>query len=230
MSVDPNTILKMAGVSKHYQGPSGTTKALDGVDVEVRRGDFLAITGPSGSGKTTLLNLAALLDRPTSGRLWLEQSEVSGLGEAARSALRKQKIGMVYQSFHLLPNRSVLENVLFRFRYLNIPRTETLRLSEFALEQVGLREKAKQPARLLSGGEMQRTAIARAVALKPALLLADEPTGNLDTTSTNAVMDIFKGLNAQGITIVIVTHNERLLGYCSHHLICADGSISNIRS
>ena len=219
-------ILAMHGVSKAFQTPRGPVVVLASVDVSVGPGDFVVITGPSGSGKTTFLNLAALLDRPSGGRVLFQGKDVSGLEESRLRDIRKRTIGMVFQSFHLLRRRTVLENVLFRFRYLDVPRTKARALAMSALSRVGLTPHADQPVRLLSGGEMQRVAIARAVALPPALLLVDEPTGNLDAVAAETVMDHFRDLNRQGITILMVTHNPALLAYGNRHLHCREATIA----
>ncbi|MBN1268616.1 MAG: ABC transporter ATP-binding protein [Kiritimatiellae bacterium] len=216
----------MSGVAKSYATPRGPLPVLREVDFAVRAGEFVAVTGPSGSGKTTLLNLAALLDTPTSGTVRFDGEDVSRLGEDALADVRKRKIGMVFQNFHLLPHRSALDNVLFRFRYLAAGRDEAAAQAAAALAAVGLERVAWQPARLLSGGEMQRVAIARAVALTPRLLVADEPTGNLDHHAAEAVMNTFVDLNQRGISVLLVTHNEALLKYCSRHFVCEDGRLA----
>ena len=218
-------ILALEKVSKIYQTPAGPVAALNGVDLDIKRGDFVAVTGPSGSGKTTLLHLASLLDVPTMGRIFFVGEEVGGWSEEARSGLRMRKIGMIFQRFNLLPRRSVLENVMFRCRYLGVSRPAARRMAEVALDRVGLAAKRGQAVRLLSGGEMQRVAIARAIAWSPELLLADEPTGNLDSAASEAVMGIFDELRNQGLTIVLVTHNLALLPYCSRQVACKAGTV-----
>ena len=222
----PPPILALEGVSKSFPTPHGPGEGLRGISLAIRPGECVALTGPSGSGKTTFLNLAALLDRPTGGTIRLAGREVSGLDAAGQTALRKQRIGMVFQRFCLLGHRTVLENILFRFRYLDTAREEALRLAREALHEMDLDAHAGQPVRLLSGGEMQRTAIARAVAAPPDLLLVDEPTGNLDRQSADGVMACFRRLNARGITILLATHNPALLEYCGRHLTCRDGVIT----
>jgi putative ABC transport system ATP-binding protein len=199
---------------------------LRGVNLAIHEGEFVAITGPSGSGKSTFLNLAALLDNPTEGSVLFEGIDVSGMGEKALSEIRKRKVGMVFQNFFLLPHRSALDNVIFRFRYLDMGRAEAAERAREALDLIGITHLARQPARLLSGGEMQRVAIARAVALRPRLLLADEPTGNLDSQSAGVVMDSFRRLNDTGISVLLATHNEGLLKYCSRLLVCRDGRLA----
>jgi putative ABC transport system ATP-binding protein len=183
------------------------------------------ITGPSGSGKTTLLNLAALLDRPSSGRLLLEGQDLSAMPEGGLCRLRKTRIGMVFQKFCLLPHRSALANVRFRFRYLESEPAAAEARAREVLAQMGLAGMADRPARLLSAGEMQRVAVARAVVLRPALLLADEPTGNLDASMARVVMECFRELNRQGLTILMVTHNTALLPYGTRRLMCRDGTL-----
>lgn len=226
MTASPPPILAMEAVSKTFPAARAPVTVLQAVTFALEPGEFVAITGPSGSGKTTLLNLAALLDRPTSGQVWFRGQDVSRLGDTALNDLRRRRVGMVFQRFCLLSHRTVLENVLFRFRYLDLPGTEALDLARAALADMGLSQHAGQPARLLSGGEMQRTAIARAVALPPDLLLVDEPTGNLDATAANEVMRCFETLNRRGITILLATHNAALLKYCRRRLICRDGTVA----
>ncbi len=214
-----NPALEFRSVCRSF----GDVAVLNDVSFTVQRGEFLAITGPSGSGKSTLLHLAALLDSPTGGRIFLEGEDITGAGASRQCELRKRRIGMIFQRAHLLSRRSALANVAFRFRYTDEPDARAAEASQHALDEVGLGEIAGRPARVLSGGEMQRVAIARAIALPPALLLADEPTGNLDRAAAKSVMDTLAKLNGEGITILLVTHNEELLPYCSRHLAFHDG-------
>jgi putative ABC transport system ATP-binding protein len=199
--------LRLEGVRKAFRGPGGEVEVLRGVDLVLGAGEFGVITGPSGSGKTTLLMVAGLLLPADGGKVEFDGRETSGLDEGERADIRKQGVGMVFQKFCLLPHRNALDNVAFRFRYLDHDAREALRLSTAALERVGLADKAQQAARLLSAGEMQRVAIARALALPPKLLLADEPTGNLDPDSAARVMALFRELNRAGMSILLVTHN-----------------------
>ena len=219
------SVLHLRGVSKRFAAPGGAVEALREVSLELAAGEFVAITGPSGSGKSTLLHVAALLEPPTSGEVWLDGENVAHLAERDLAARRGRKIGMVFQKFCLLPHRNVLDNVLFRFRYTRHPRTEARALARAALEAVGLRERMQHKARLLSGGEMQRVALARAIALPPRLLAADEPTGNLDRVAAESVMNCLHALNQRGVTILLVTHNEALLRHCSRRLRLEDGRI-----
>lgn len=223
----PSALLRLDNVGKSFPGPRGAVKVLHDIDIEIYEGDFVAITGPSGSGKTTFLNLAGLMDRPTSGRLTFDETDIGGLSERRLSAFRKTRVGMVFQKFNLLPHRSALQNVQFRFRYVDGSAGKAAARHEHslaALESVGMAHLRHQPARLLSGGEMQRVAIARAVALRPRLLLADEPTGNLDHESARIVMEIFQTLNREeGITVLLATHNLDLLPYASRHIVFENG-------
>jgi len=218
-------ILRLNRVYKNYPTPYGRADVLKGVNLSIGAGEFVALTGPSGSGKSTFLHLSALLDVPSAGDIVFDGRETRSLDEAGLSYIRKNTIGMVFQDYHLLLRRTVLENVLFRFRYLNREIKNAKRKALDALETLGLSRLAHRPVRLLSGGEMQRTAIARAMVLTPKLLVADEPTGNLDSETTKVVMQYFSALNQQGITILLVTHNIELLKYCSRHLVCRDGFI-----
>ncbi len=184
---------------------------------------FNIVTGPSGSGKSTLLNLASLLDKPTSGLLEFLDQDISLLNEKELSKLRSEHIGMVFQSFHLMPSLTVLENILFRFRYITATTVNTLESALSAARRTGISHLLQQPARLLSGGEMQRVAIARAIACSPELLVADEPTGNLDSVNARRIVDQFTELNQSGITILMVTHNHGFLRYATHHYETHDG-------
>ena len=217
----------MHDVDKSFRASHGCVDVLHSVTLSLSKGEFAILTGPSGSGKSTFLHLAALLDVPTSGKLFFEKQEVTSLGDDELCDLRKNSIGIVFQKYYLLPHRSVFENILFRFRYLEYSSSDARKRANQALEMMHLDAIADRPARLLSGGEMQRVAIARAVAVMPKLLIADEPTGNLDSASANAVMDYLYMLNQAGITVLMATHNESFLKYCSRHLICRDGRVSD---
>lgn len=207
MSAPETSRLRLDAVCKSFASRSGRVSVLQDVSMELSAGDFGVITGPSGSGKTTLLMVAGLLMEIDAGRVILDDREASLLREGERAELRKRSVGMVFQKFCLMPHRSVLENVEFRFRYLDAGAREARERAETALERVGLLHKARQAARLLSAGEMQRTAIARALALPPKVLLADEPTGNLDPDSAARVMALFRELNRDGMSVLLVTHN-----------------------
>jgi putative ABC transport system ATP-binding protein len=222
---DSTNILEMQSVTKSFETDSGQVEVLCHVDLTVFKGEFIAISGPSGSGKTTLLHLAALLDHPTSGRVLFDGEDVSAIDESYLCQIRKKKVGVVFQKYYLLPYRTAYENVLFRFRYLDQDMIHAKQCTDQALETLGLTDIADRPARLLSGGEMQRVAIARAIAFGPKLLIADEPTGNLDRVSVTEVMDCFRTLNQAGITVLMTTHNENLLKYCTRHISLKEGCI-----
>lgn len=220
-------ILQLRNVNKSFHASHGYVNVLHSVSLSLAEGEFAIVTGPSGSGKSTFLHLAALLDVPTSGELFLEEQEITSLHDDELCELRKNSIGIVFQKYYLLPHRSVFENVLFRFRYLDYSRADAKERAVQALEMMHLNALADRPARLLSGGEMQRVAIARAIAVAPKLLIADEPTGNLDSLSANGVMDYLRMLNQSGITVLMATHNDSFLKYCSRHLVCRDGRITD---
>lgn len=221
----PAELLRMQDVSRGFPEGAGLHMALRSVNLTVKEGEFLAITGPSGSGKTTLLHLAALLDRPTAGRIWFDERETTSLGDDELSVLRKHMIAMIFQNYVLLPYRSVLENVIFRFRYMEYDKKEAAALAQNALAKMGLGGLEGRTARRLSAGEMQRVAIARAIVRPPRLLAADEPTGNLDRASTLAIMESLAELHRAGLTILLVTHNEDLISYATRHIICKDGTV-----
>lgn len=217
--------LRLKGVGKSFAGPGGPVEVLRGVDLTLNAGEFGVITGPSGSGKTTLLMVAGLLQHPDRGEVWLDGREVSALGEGERTRLRKETVGMVFQQFGLLPQRSALDNVRFRFRYLDVPRRRAEELSRAALERVGLSHRAAHAARLLSAGEMQRVGIARALALPPRVLLADEPTGNLDSEAAAGIMELFRELNGEGMSILLVTHNREWTEGGGRHWVMREGRL-----
>ncbi len=226
MNAAAHPVVQFQGVRKCFRVADETAEILKSVDAEVLAGEFVMITGPSGSGKSTILNLMALLDTPTGGRIIFDGQDVSCLGEARRSALRARAIGMVFQKFCLLPHRSVLENVFFRARYAAADSGDVHVRGREMVREMGLEGVMHHPVRLLSQGEMQRVAIARAVALEPVVLLADEPTGNLDAVSAALVMECFRRLNQRGITVVMVTHNTELLPFAGRHLVCRNGVLS----
>ena len=218
--------LRLDHVRKAFPAPAGPVAVLRGISLALAAGEFGVITGPSGSGKTTLLMVAGLLQTPDAGEVRFDGRETAALAESARAEIRKHGVGMVFQKFCLMPQRSALENVQFRFRYLDHDAREAHRLSAAALERVGLAAKAQQAARLLSAGEMQRVAIARALALPPKVLLADEPTGNLDPESAARVMELFRELNGAGMSILLVTHNPDWAGPGTTHWVLREGRMA----
>lgn len=220
-------VLDAVDLTKIFPGPPAVN-ALRGVDLRIDHGDYVAIVGPSGSGKSTILNLLGLLDRPTSGSLSFEGVPTETMSEDERAALRSANIGFVFQAFHLLPRRTVLENVMLAAMYAPIPRDEREDRARAALDRVGLSHRVSFKPTTLSGGERQRAAIARAVCAAPRLLLADEPTGNLDRKSSDSVMDLFKELQVGGIAIVIITHDIGVAQRAARRIQIHDGNLQEL--
>ena len=202
-------MIQMTGLSKAYRTAMIETHALRGVDLQVQEGEFVAVTGPSGSGKTSFLNIAGLLEEPSGGRYVLDGVDVARLNDDARSRLRNQKIGFVFQGFNLIADLNLFDNVDVPLRYRGLPAAERRQRITTALAQVGLSSRTQHYPAELSGGQQQRVAIARALAGQPRLLLADEPTGNLDTQMARGVMQLLEDIHAQGTTIVMVTHDPK---------------------
>lgn len=211
------------GLTRTYLGGY---QALKGVTFSVSQGEFTAIMGPSGCGKSTLLNILGLLDRPTSGKYLLEGAETARLGDAELTGLRRSRIGFVFQAFNLLPRLSALENVALPMAYAGMGVDERRERARVLLSRVGLGRKAENTPLQLSGGERQRVGIARALSNKPALLLADEPTGNLDSKSSAEILALFKELNAEGMTVVLVTHDPAIGEAAGRVIRVKDGSLS----
>lgn len=217
-------MIEACGLSKTYRKPGHpAVEALRGVDLAVGTGEFVALLGPSGSGKSTLMGILGLLDRPDAGDYRLAGTDVAGLGEDALAALRNRAIGFVFQAFHLLPGTTALENVQLPLLYAD--RRDHRQRAAAALEAVGLADRMHHQAHELSGGQQQRVAIARAIANGPALLLADEPTGNLDAGAADGVMALFEGLNRAGTTIIVVTHDPAVAARARRVVTLADGAV-----
>ncbi|GAA3273270.1 ABC transporter ATP-binding protein [Streptomyces lavendulae] len=214
-------IISLSDVVKSY----GDLTVLHGVDLQVRRGELAAVVGPSGSGKSTLLNLVGTLDRATSGTIRVAGQDVGGLNDQQLSALRARHLGFIFQQYHLAPGRSALDNVADGMLYAGLPLRERRKRAAAALERVGLGHRARHRPYELSGGEKQRVAVARAVVGEPDLILADEPTGALDTTSGESVMGILRDLNADGATIVIITHDQEIAASLPRQVRFRDGEI-----
>lgn len=200
---------------KTYYGKNIQTPVLKHLDFQIEEGEFLCITGRSGSGKSTLLNILGLLDDLTSGQYYFKEQNVAQLSDHKRACIRNSEIGYVFQSFHLISEMNVLDNVIVPLGYKGVGRRERVERAQELLESVQMSHRMKYMPSELSGGEKQRVAIARAIANKPSMLLADEPTGNLDTASANTIMNILAGLNGKRITIVMVTHDNALTSYAS---------------
>ena len=221
-------MLMMTGLSKAYRTEVVETYALRAFDLEVRAGEFVAVTGPSGSGKTTFLTIAGLLEAPTGGSYVLDGVDVSRLGDDARSRLRNEKLGFIFQGFNLIPDLSLFDNVDVPLRYRGFNSAERKERIEDALAKVGLASRMKHYPAELSGGQQQRVAIARALAGSPKLLLADEPTGNLDTQMARGVMELLEQINAQGTTILMVTHDPELAVRAQRNVHIIDGQVSDL--
>ncbi len=220
-----NPVVELNHVSRVFPGEPPVA-ALKDATLQIYAGEYIAIIGPSGSGKSTLLNLLGLLDRPTEGTYHLDGVEVGNLTEQQRTALRGQRIGFVFQSFHLLPHRSVLENVMLSQIYNRSDIANRKERSLQALERVGLSHRTTFQPNALSGGERQRVAIARALAGEPSLLLCDEPTGNLDTETSNAILDLFDDMHRSGVTLVIITHDLEVSERAERTVTMRDGVLS----
>lgn len=229
--MSPRYVFSLQGVSKVYRTGMLLTYALQPVDLNVAEGDFVAVMGPSGSGKTTLLSILGLLETPTSGRLVVCDEDVGTWGDGKRSHVRGERIGFVFQSFNLIPTLSIIENVELPLLYKRVSRSREL--AQEALARVGLQGRTAHMLHQLSGGQQQRAAIARAIADSPKVILADEPTGNLDTESARGVMEILSEVNAGGTTIVMVTHDRDCSRFAQRILQIVDGVLhetSNVQT
>jgi len=218
-------MLKLRGVSKIHLAGEVQTRALDRVDVDIAAGEYVAITGPSGCGKSTLLSVLGLLDVPNEGDYFFEGQNVAGWSEAKLNALRRGKIGFIFQSFNLIEELTVFENVELALEYTGTPAAERRRRVEAMLERLGVAHRARHRPSQLSGGQQQRVAIARALVAEPAMLLADEPTGNLDTAHGDEVMRLLRNINAEGTTVVMVTHSPSHAAQASRTLHLVDGRV-----
>ncbi len=218
-------IIELSGIGRRF-GTDPPLDALAGVDLDVRQGEWLAVAGPSGSGKSTLLNILGLLDMQTSGTYRLDGVDVAGLLDSQRAGLRSRAIGFVFQSFHLIAHRTVLENVMISDVYRKCPRRQRSERATAALAHVGLSHRAAYLPTRLSGGERQRAAIARAIMGSPRVLLADEPTGNLDSATSTAIMELFSELNRGGLTIVMITHDADVAQRADRQVRIVDGRLA----
>ena len=218
-------VIQLSNVHKVYDAGDVSVHALRGVSLEIERGGFVAIMGTSGSGKSTMMNILGCLDRPSKGQYFLDGVEVSNFTKDQRADIRNRKIGFVFQGFNLLRRTSAAENVELPLIYSNVPAAERAARSLQALAAVGLAHKAESQPNQLSGGQQQRVAIARALVNKPSLLLADEPTGNLDSRTSTEIMGLFQQLNDEGITVVLVTHEPDIAQYARRMVAMKDGQI-----
>ena len=218
-------MLKLSGISKIHQAGEVQTAALDRIDLDIAAGEYVAITGPSGCGKSTLLSVLGLLDVPSTGEYWFEGQNVAGWSEAKLNELRRGRVGFIFQSFNLIEELSVYENVELALEYTGTPAAERKRRVQAMLERLGVAHRAGHRPSQLSGGQQQRVAIARALVANPAMLLADEPTGNLDTAHGDEVMRLLRQINADGTTVVMVTHSAAHAAQASRTLHLLDGRI-----
>lgn len=225
MNQDSRTVIEAKDLTKVYGQGENRVEALAGVGLDVNAGEWVSLVGPSGSGKSTLMNMLGLLDRPTSGSYHLGGREVSGLKGSELSRARRELVGFVFQSYNLLAGETALANVELPLIYANVGRKERRRRATEALERVGLSGRTKHKPTELSGGQMQRVAIARALINEPSLLLADEPTGNLDSVSTEAIMEVFEELHASGVTVMVVTHEAEIAARGGRTVEIRDGRI-----
>ncbi len=226
-SIDQKTVIRLEQINKVYGSGELQVSALQDISFHVEEGEYCAIMGASGSGKTTLMNLIGCLDRPTSGHYYLDNVDVAGLADAELAHVRNLKIGFVFQQYHLLPQLSALENVILPMIYAKVPKVERRERATDVLQRVGMGNRLHNKPNQLSGGQQQRVAIARALVNRPVLLLADEPTGALDSRTTDEVMHLFNELNASGITIVMVTHDADVARFAQRIVWVRDGHILN---
>ena len=221
-------MMRMNNLSKVYRTHMIETHALRGFDIHVKEGEFVAVTGPSGSGKTTFLNIAGLLEEFSGGEYFLDGVDVRGLDDSRRSKLRNEKLGFIFQGFNLIPDLNLFDNVDVPLRYRGFSSADRKKRIEEALAQVGLASRQKHFPAELSGGQQQRVAIARALAGSPKLLLADEPTGNLDSQMARGVMELLEEINAGGTTILMVTHDPELAARAHRNVHIIDGQVSDL--
>jgi putative ABC transport system ATP-binding protein len=218
-------LIEIRDLRKVYPMGGEEVRALDGVDLDLERGEYVAVMGASGSGKSTMMNLIGCLDTPTSGHYRLNGTPVEELDDEALAAIRNKEIGFVFQTFNLLPRTSALENVELPLVYSGMPRRERRRQARTALDRVGLGDRVDHRPNELSGGQRQRVAIARALVNEPSILLADEPTGNLDSVTSAEIMDLFDELSAAGNTIILVTHEADIAARCGRQVVLRDGKV-----
>ena len=220
-----STLIRLENLQKAYPTSAGAIYALRDITLRVEEGEFLAVVGQSGSGKSTLMNILGCLDTPTSGRYWLREEEVSRLSDDEQSVIRGRTIGFVFQGFHLIPGLDALENVELPLLYRGMGRDERRRLAADSLEQVGLGNRLHHRPGEMSGGQQQRVAIARAIAAKPPIILADEPTGNLDSRSGREVMALLHALHREGHTVILITHDPAIASEANRRICIHDGEI-----
>ena len=220
-------IINTTGLSKVYRMGSETIRALDSIDISIDKGEYVAFMGPSGSGKSTLMNMVGCLDTPTSGQYWLNGKDVSEMNENELAETRNKEIGFVFQTFNLLPRSTALENVELPLIYAGKSKSDRKAIAKKTLENVGLGDRSSHKPNELSGGQRQRVAIARALVNDPSIILADEPTGNLDTKTSYEIMDLFNNLHKKENTIIMVTHEEDIAAYAHRIIRLRDGNVES---
>ena len=220
-------IIKTENLTKDYETGTQVVSALKGINLSVEKGEFLSIMGPSGSGKTTLMNIIGCLDSPTNGSYYLNNKSVSKLDDDELAKIRNEEIGFVFQSFHLLARNTAFDNVMLPLKYAGVSKEEATKRSNNVLDLVGLSSRSKHTPAELSGGQQQRVAIARALVNQPSILFADEPTGNLDSKTGQDVMSIFKDLNKNGQTIILITHEDSIAKQSNRIITIMDGLIKS---
>lgn len=223
-------IIRLQGVTKDFDRAGQVNRVLDNVDLDIGQGEFTALKGPSGSGKSTLLHILGLLDRPTSGRYVLAGKDTRDMDDDELSGLRNTAIGFVFQSFHLIPYVTALENVILPGLYAGTPRRRLMQRAKELFSQIGLADRADYKPPSLSGGQQQRVAIARALINDPSLILADEPTGQLDSATSNEIMELLSSINARGKTVIVVTHDQETASFARRTVLVNDGSVSEERA
>ena len=220
-------LIRLEGIAKHYQMGGETVAALNGIDLEVARNDYVAFIGASGSGKSTMMNILGCLDTPTMGRYFLNGRDVAGMSQTELARTRNEEIGFIFQSFNLLTRATALQNVMQPLIYRGVRPAERARRARESLARVGLENRMDHLPNQLSGGQRQRVAIARALCSEPSILLADEPTGNLDSATTADIMALFDTLHAEGQTLIIVTHEPDIAAHCRRAVRLADGKVQS---
>ena len=221
------TVISLDKIVKNYYIGSITVEALRSVDIDIKKNEYVAIMGPSGSGKSTLMNLVGALDTPTSGEYILSGTDVSKMDDNMLAEIRNQEIGFIFQTFNLLPRYTALENVMLPLIYAGVSKSERAKQAKHTLEEVGLGDRMDHKPTELSGGQMQRVAVARALAMNPDVILADEPTGNLDTSSGGDIMGLFEELWGQGRTVIVITHDKALARRTSRIIEIRDGLVTS---
>jgi putative ABC transport system ATP-binding protein len=216
-------IIEIKDIKKVYKTGGEDTLALKGIDIKIKKGEFVAIMGPSGSGKSSLMHILGLLDKPTSGTYLLNGKDVSRINKREQARIRNKEIGFVFQQFNLLPRTTVLDNVLLPTIYGSLANAKSKAME--LIEEVGLTERVNNKSNQLSGGQVQRVAIARALVMEPSIVLADEPTGNLDTKKSKEIMELFRKINKRGSTVVLITHEENIASYADRIIRIQDGEI-----